>query len=209
MSFLKRFDTEFYPHLNGSPSVKKQEAYPNIFQRADAFRLIFSSLELMKKSSYNIVETGTTRKIGNWNDGQSSYLFQEFLKEHSGNLKSVDINSKNCNTARTILDNNICNVYCDDSVNFLSTIDLANVDLFFLDSYDVDWHNCSPSAAHHLAEFKTIENNLKPGTIVAIDDNTYVNGHRTGKGRDIFNYLQSKNILPIYDKYMIIYIWDN
>ena len=207
MSFLKKFDAEFYPHLNGTPSPKKQASYPNIFQRADAFRLIFSSLELMKKTSYNIVETGTTRKIGNWNDGQSSYLFQEFLKEHSGNLKSVDINSENCNTAKTILDSTICNVYCDDSVNFLSTIDSAKVDLFFLDSYDVDWNNCDLSAAHHLKEFKTIENNLKPGTIIAIDDNTYIHGDRTGKGRDIFDYLQNKNILPIYDKYMIIYIW--
>ena len=207
MSFLKKFDAEFYPHLNGTPSPKKQASYPNIFQRADAFRLIFSSLELMKKTSYNIVETGTTRKIGNWNDGQSSYLFQEFLKEHSGNLKSVDINSENCNTARTLLDSTICNVYCDDSVNFLSTIDSAKVDLFFLDSYDVDWNNCDLSAAHHLKEFKTIENNLNPGTIIAIDDNTYIHGNRTGKGRDIFDYLQNKNILPIYDKYMIIYIW--
>lgn len=207
MSFLPKFNSNFYPYLNGNPSEKKKQVYPNIFQRADAFRLIFSLLEIKNKKIYNIIETGTVRNLGNWNDGQSSFLFQEFLKSHSGTLKSVDINPDACNVARSILDNSISSVFCNDSVSFLSTVNPAEIDLFFLDSYDVDWNNCQPSAAHHLNEFKTIENRLVAGTIIAIDDNTVLDGKRTGKGRDIFNYLESKNIFPIYDKYMIIYIW--
>jgi hypothetical protein len=207
MSFLPKFDQNFKPHLNGSPSKKKKLVYPNIFQRADAFRLIFSLLESNNKKLFNIVETGVIRKLGNWNDGQSTYLFQEFLKTHSGKLRSVDISSENCSVARTIVNNEISEIFCDDSVNFLSTINSTEVDLFFLDSYDVDWNDCSPSANHHLKEFKEIENNLTPGTIIAIDDNTFINGQLVGKGRDIFNYLESKNVLPVYDKYIIIYVW--
>jgi hypothetical protein len=86
MSFLPKFNNSFYPYLNGNPSEKKKQVYANIFQRADAFRLIFSLLELKNKKSYNIVETGVIRNLGNWNDGQSSFLFQEFLK--SGSLVS-------------------------------------------------------------------------------------------------------------------------
>jgi hypothetical protein len=72
---------------------------------------------------------------------------------------------------------------------------------------NVDWNNCQPSAEHHLNEFKSIESKLVSGTIIAIDDNIMLHSKRYGKGRNIFNYLESKNILPIYDKYMIIYIW--
>lgn len=207
MSFLERFNKEFYPLLNGTPSEKKKATYPNIFQRAEPFRLIFSLLEEKKQDQYHIVETGTTRKIGNWNDGQSSYLFQEFIKVNNGTLRSVDINEVNCEVARSILDPKYCSVTCCDSVKYLLSIDPSTVDLFFLDSYDVSWSDCSPSAEHHLKEFKAIESKLKLGSIIAIDDNTVLNGTRTGKGRDIFEYLKSKNIVPIYDKYMIIYLW--
>jgi hypothetical protein len=207
MSFLPKFNNSFYPYLNGNPSEKKKQVYANIFQRADAFRLIFSLLELKNKKSYNIVETGVIRNLGNWNDGQSSFLFQEFLKSNSGTLRSVDINIDACNVAKSILDDNISKVVCSDSVSFLSTVNPAEVDLFFLDSYDVDWNNCQPSAEHHLNEFKSIESKLVSGTIIAIDDNIMLHSKRSGKGRNIFNYLESKNILPIYDKYMIIYIW--
>jgi hypothetical protein len=63
------------------------------------------------------------------------------------------------------------------------------------------------SAEHHLREFQTIEPHLKPGCVVALDDNSrWVNNHRrTGKGRRIVEYLQDQNHLPIYDEYQIIF----
>ena len=44
-------------------------------------------------------------------------------------------------------------------------------------------------------------------TFVAIDDNSKFieNNKRTGKGRMIYEYLESKKIFPVYDKYQIIY----
>lgn len=207
MKFLKKFDKEFYNLLNGSPSNKKKSMYPNIFQRAEPFRLIFSMLEEKNKTFYNIVETGVLRKLDNWNDGQSSFLFQNFLKCSNGFLKSVDINPETCNNARQILDEKYSNVTCSDSLKFLSSIDVSTIDLFFLDSYDVDFRNDEDSANHHLNEFKIIETNLSKDTIIAIDDNTFYNGIRSGKGRKIFEYLQEKNINPIYDGYIIVYKW--
>jgi hypothetical protein len=59
-----------------------------------------------------------------------------------------------------------------------------------------------------LAEFKVIEPYLRPGVVVAIDDNSrWVNNScRTGKGRAIVEYLElTQNKLPIYDEYQIIF----
>ena len=81
------------------------------------------------------------------------------------------------------------------------------MDLFYLDSYDVKWHNDHPSAEHHLQEFLVIEPHLKPGVIVALDDNSRLieTNARTGKGRRVVEYLEQKGIQPIYDDYQIIY----
>ena len=74
-----------------------------------------------------------------------------------------------------------------------------------MDSYDVEWSDDEPSATHHLNEFLVIEPFLK-NTVVAIDDNSFLtSGKRTGKGRKIFEYLEKKSILPVYDEYQIIY----
>ena len=88
-----------------------------------------------------------------------------------------------------------------------SLADLNTVDLFYLDSYDVRWHDDRASAEHHLKEFLAIEPHLKSGCIVAIDDNSRLleNNKRTGKGRMIVEYLDAKGVHPIYDKYQIIY----
>jgi predicted O-methyltransferase YrrM len=208
MTFLEKFDRNYYELLKGTPSQKKKTVYPNISQRSEPFRLIFSLLEDKGKNFYNIVETGVVRNLGNWNDGQSSILFEDFLKHHAGLLRSVDINESTCNVANNILDNAISKVTCSDSILFLSNIKISDVDLFFLDSYDVVFKDDTASADHHLKEFKIIEPNLSKGTLVAIDDNTYFNGNRSGKGRKIFEYLQEKNIQPIYDGYIIIYKWE-
>lgn len=206
--FLNNYNEQYYNLLNIKIGWEKRSCSQNLYQRGDGFQIIFKLLEEQHKEKYSIVETGTLRNVGNWRDGQSSILFQEFLKTSSGSLQSVDINPEACAVSSNYLDPNYCTVTCSDSHKFLKTIDASTVDLFFLDSYDVRWENCDPSAAHHLEEFKIIEQQLKPGTIIAIDDNTFYKGVRSGKGRDIYEYLKSKNILPIYDEYIIIYQWN-
>jgi hypothetical protein len=157
---------------------------------------------------YHIIETGTMRNPGNWKDGQSAFLFTEFVKHYGGWVRSVDIDSLACDTARNAINCDQFTVTCSDSVAYLNGLsDLGTVDLFYLDSWDVKWHNDHDSAEHHLKEFQAIEAQLKPGAVVAIDDNAKFleSSKRTGKGRRIVEYLADKNIHPKYDAYQIIY----
>ena len=161
-----------------------------------------------KTSNFNIVETGTLRNPGNWTDGQSAALFTQFVKHHSGCVRSVDIDPNACTAAREFIASEQFEVACGDSVTWLKQqTDLDQVDLFYLDSYDVDWNNDTDSANHHLQEFLAIESFIRPGTVVALDDNSRwaANNRRTGKGRRVVEYLADQKHWPIYDEYQIIF----
>lgn len=197
--------------LERTPSNKhatKRGLEPGLGQRINGFGIMFDLLLKNHQTEYHIIETGTCRDPGNWKDGQSSVLFTAFVDYNSGWMRSVDINQEACNRAREHITSKNFSVTCSDSVSWLTQqADLSQVDLFYLDSYDVKWENDSLSAEHHLKEFMAIEPHLKSGSVVAIDDNARFlhNGQRTGKGRCIVEYLGSKNKLPIYDHYQIIY----
>lgn len=202
------FFKENYFHNLDSRNKKKSILKYELGKRGEGFLLLFEMLIKMERSEYKIVETGTLRSYGSWGDGQSSVLFESFLKTFNGKLNSVDISNEACAVAKQYLDNNICDIVCSDSVDFLKKLnEKESVDLFYLDSYDVAWKNDDPSSSHHLKEFIEIEPFLKKGSIVAIDDNNFLikTKTRTGKGRKIVEYLSDKGITPIYDKYQIIY----
>lgn len=202
MSFIDTYAEYYEKKLN--PRSKKLAIFKDLYQRAEGYRLVFEELEKLNVKNYKFLETGVLRNLGQWKDGQSTFLFQEFLKHHSGTISSVDLDPEACNIARTKLDPTYCKIYCDDSVNFLKNINKDNVNLYHLDSYDVDFKNDTPSAEHHLKEFKAIEPFVK-GSLVLIDDNSYFNNQRSGKGSLIYKYLADKNIYPMYDKYQILY----
>lgn len=206
-SFLPVFDKEYALYLNPQVNSNKKGLIDNVYQREAGFRIIFNLLEEKNNSSYSIVETGTLRKLGDWKSGQSSLLFEQFVKIHSGKVESVDIDTGACNAAKSSLDSNFTTVNLGDSVEFLTSRDWNSVDLFYLDSYDVKWKAPLPSAEHHLKEFLAIEKYMKPGVILALDDNSFLldNNARTGKGMLVYEYLKKKGILPIYDDYQIIY----
>jgi predicted O-methyltransferase YrrM len=212
MTWRKIYQDQFVPRLAertpGDKQAAKRGLQPGLGQRIDGFGLMFDLLLKNPRPEYHIIETGTCRDPGNWKDGQSAVLFTAFVDITGGRVRSVDINPDACERARRHLSDQRFEVVCSDSVAWLSQQkDLDQVDLFYLDSYDVKWHDDNPSAEHHLREFQTIEPFLQPGTIVAIDDNARFadTGRRTGKGRRIVEYLESKNIHPIYDHYQIIY----
>jgi hypothetical protein len=168
------------------------------------FRLLLNK----KQNNFSIIETGTLRTPGQWKDGQSAFLFTEFVITHGGQVQSVDIDPEACAIASTALPVEQFSVTCSDSVEWLYQLtELDSVDLFYLDSWDVDWANDTASAEHHLKEFHAIESFLRPGTVVAIDDNSRWchSGHRAGKGRAVLEYLESKGHFPIYDEYQIIW----
>lgn len=198
---------KYKPLLDLKANGVKRGLSKNIYNRSEGYQLIFESLIAFKNANFQIIETGTVRNPMNWKDGNSGFLFAEFVKTYGGFVRSVDIDQNAVNTANTFVDNQYYRSFCSDSVSWLSSLqDLNNIDLFYLDSYDVEWLDDNPSAQHHLKEFKVIEPFLNRNSIVAIDDNSFlISGQRTGKGRAIYNYLAEKNIFPIYDEYQIIY----
>lgn len=208
MTWLKHYRDNYYDLLNPQVSGAKRGLTEGLYQRAKGFNLVFEHLESREQSEYHIVETGTMRNPGNWKDGQSARLFTEFVEHHSGSVRSVDIDPEAVDAARAAITSTRFSSTCQDSVLYLSTqSDLNRVDLFYLDSYDVKWNNDHLSADHHLQEFLTIEPYLKPGALVVIDDNSRFldSNQRTGKGHYIADYLETKEIRPIYDAYQIIY----
>jgi predicted O-methyltransferase YrrM len=212
-SWVEIFKQNYYellgPTVSPDKRAQKRNLQDGLYQRADGFAAIFSALEQQQKDQYHIIETGTMRNPGNWKDGQSSFLFTEFVQHHGGSVRSVDINPDAVATAANAIESACFQVICSDSVAWLNNLgdSLSSVDFFYLDSYDVKWVNDHDSAEHHLQEFLMIESHLKPGAIVAIDDNSRFRdtGVRTGKGRRIVEYLEAKNHLPVYDHYQIIY----
>jgi hypothetical protein len=205
--FIDDFYNNYYFKLNCTVHWKKTKNFPNLFQRGNGYKIIFEKLLKLNLNELNIIETGVLKNIGNWSDGQSTWLFQEFIKDHykTGKIETVDISEENCNIARNFLNKKYVNVICSDSIEWLDSHSKKNINLYHLDSYDVEWKNPHLSAEHHLKEFLTIEKFLEPNTLVMIDDNTFYNGKRTGKGLYIYNYLAEKNIFPIYDNHQLIY----
>lgn len=213
MNWLEIYQQQYQPLLDQAimsiGACAKRNCQPGLYDRGPGFKLMFELLLKNKNKDFYIIETGTVRNPNNWKDGNSGFLFAEMVKLHGGFVSSVDINQSAVDTANTFIDSKYYKSFCSDSVAWLSSLENLNaIDLFYLDSWDVKWHDDVASAEHHLKEFKAIENFLKSGAIVAIDDNAFLlDGKRSGKGRMIVEYLESKNKLPIYDKYQIIYQW--
>lgn len=207
MTWYDTFCVQYRPLLDPAVSGAKRGLEEGLYQRSRGFDIMFRHL-LTQAPPYSIIETGTMRHPGNWKDGCSAQLFTEFVDAYGGTVRSVDIDAGACATSRAALVSENFSVYCSDSVDWLQQqTDLDSVDLFYLDSYDVKWEDDTASAEHHLREFRAIESSIRPGALVAIDDNARraINGCRTGKGRMIVEYLAQKNQQPIYDQYQIIY----
>src|SRR5262245_44491901 len=123
-----------------------------------------------------IVETGCLRSL-NWEgDGCSSILFYEFAVETRARFVSIDINPAHCALTRRHCPQ--AEVLCGDSVQVLYQLrsKVEEIDLLYLDSYDVDWNNPHPSALHHFKELCAASPMLRRGSIVFVDDNMPGNG---------------------------------
>lgn len=193
----KSFMHEIYPQYSSRLSM-----------RSDGFSTIFELLE--RKISSNrplIIETGSLRQPGNWEgDGQSTYLFNLFAQYYNGIVYSVDIDpicSKNCTDLNL---NNVISV-TSDSIKFLSLLPNAEeIDLLYLDSYDLDFNNPEPSATHHLEELTQVFSYLTSGTVIAVDDNIIRDGIKIGKGYLVEEYLSKKNCILVYDGYQKVWV---
>lgn len=182
------------------------------------------ALVLLDERPARIVETGTSAWGAN-----SSMLFDLYISNFGGSFNSVDnriepaINlSKKCS--------NLSNFWCDDSANWLSNLvdkSFGELNLVYLDSWDVDPKEPIPSALHGLNEFLTLLPLLKKGCLVLIDDtpinkehafrvqgdnwaNQWVEskkkyGFPPGKGSLIKQYIESNSLGEIIEhKYQLL-----
>ena len=130
------------------------------------YHTIYKALsELIKqeKNEYVIVETGCSV-----HGTKSTLLWDKFVNSFGGKVLSVDLNKSAVNITNKETSDKT-NVTHSDSLKYLPTIN-DKIDFLYLDSYDVDFLNPSPSAEHHLKEFNCVKHLLHEGSIVLIDD---------------------------------------
>lgn len=137
---------------------------------------------MIERKVENIVETGTARKMGNWNgDGLSTYFFGDYCNRYGGHLWTCDISPEAINTSKLItkiFSNNITYI-TKDSLVFLDEFN-EKIDLLYLDSFDSVNGKSKEASEHNLKEVKTVINKLHVNTIIFIDD--YNPHDDTGKG---------------------------
>ena len=169
--------------------------------RRKSFLTIFKLLIKKNKISYNILETGCMRKVSDCDDGLSTLLFDYFVKYFNGSVTTVDLSKENCELCANHVSNK-CSIYNMDSVEFLYKYKQnEDIDLLYLDSYDLDWNNPIPSALHHMKELCAIIPKLKKGCIILIDDNN----NNVGKGQFVANFLDNIGAKQIFSEYQIAY----
>ena len=124
------------------------------------------ALECLNQKPAHIIETGSSAWGAN-----STMLFDSYVNSFGGQLSSVDIRatpmidlSFKC-TDKTKL-------HCSDSIAFLEDLELDKKiqNLFYFDSWDVDWADPSPSMQHGLNEYLTISKSIKKDDLILIDD---------------------------------------
>lgn len=156
-----------------------EEAGPLLAMRAVSFRKIFDYLDSLDQSRpLVIVETGCLRTPNNWaGDGQSTLLFDRYLQFRAagGSCIAMDIDPAATAACRSMVSPNV-EILTGDSVILLRDVAKSlrsigtTVDLLYLDSFDLDWGNVTPSAVHHLKELVSIYECLTPLSLVVVDD---------------------------------------
>ena len=144
--------------------------------REVSFRKIFNYLDSIP-TPIIIVETGCLRDPNNFEDGQSTLLFDKYTLSRGEESKvyTVDINSKCTKVCQQVVSKNV-EITTEDSVRYLNNLshkflkNKTKVSMFYLDSFDLDWRYPYPSAAHHLKELTAVNRILYEDTLVVLDD---------------------------------------
>ena len=181
------------------------EVKPKLGARARGFEKIFAYLD--ENTNPTIIETGTYREENNFTgDGCSTLLFDNYVNDRGGNVISIDNDPKACALASANT-SNLTEVVESDSVEFLGTLQ-GNVALLYLDSYNIqNWHDDWAPAAHHLKELFAAKDIIQHDTLIVIDDNIKHESKRLGKGRLVYELMESLGIEPFLDDYQVGWVW--
>lgn len=180
-------------------------------KRKEAFEFMIDHLRRCRYPL--VVETGICRQEDNYQgDGMSTLIWDAVMQEVSGTVQCVDINPDACRFAKDRTSDKVM-IYCGDSVAFLAAKEREydklsrKVDLLYLDSYDLDINNWHPSAQHHVYELLSIKGALRPGTLVAVDDNLVIDGTHVGKGTYVAEWMDRVGKKMVYQGYQWIWEW--
>jgi hypothetical protein len=181
------------------------EVKPKLGARARGFEKIFAYLD--ETTNPTIIETGTYREENNFTgDGCSTLLFDNYVNDRGGNVISIDIDPKACALASANTSNLTEVVECD-SLEFLGTL-RGSVTLLYLDSYNIqNWQDDWAPAAHHLKELFAAKDIIQHDTLIVIDDNIKHEDKRLGKGRLVYELMESLGIEPFLDDYQVGWVW--
>lgn len=179
--------------------------------RHDGFTCMVDAMLKLKEPL--IVETGCARQVNNWQgDGMSTLIWDRVAERTNGSVLSVDLSKEAVDFATSLVGPKT-KVHASDSVVFLRDLETdliktgKTIDLLYLDSYDFDVNNPHPSSLHHIFELLTIKQALRPGTLVAVDDNFEHNGHSMGKGAYVSQWMNNVNKHMVYRGYQWIWEW--
>jgi hypothetical protein len=179
--------------------------------RQASFQLMIDHLRTIENPL--IIETGCIRPGDQpWStvensfkdDGMSTCIFDRYVNEYNGEFHSVDLTPAHVDYAQSMVSKK-SQIHCDDSVAFLWTAsqalgtDKQYVDLLYLDSFDWTVGNESACMAHHIKELAAISSRLRPGSMIAVDDNYGTPGSRTGKGVYLIEFMESIRIPLLHD----------
>lgn len=188
-------------------------------KRQSSFQLMIDFLDTVKDPL--IIETGCahpmnpiwgTEDVSFADDGWSTRIFDAYITRKGGEFHSIDIDPVHVDFAKSLVSENT-QVHCSDSVEFLwnaneSLTEEGNfIDLLYLDSYDFEFEgpNLYLSPAHHLKELTAIISRLRPGSMVAVDDNFIRNGRRVGKGMFVEEFMNSIGKPLVHDGHQLIW----
>lgn len=164
-------------------------------------------LNLMQQRNVKtIVETGTARG-GSKNcggDGCSTLIWGDWAVQKGGMVYSVDIDVSALKESKDACQCCLGNIIFieSDSIAFLKNFDQP-IDFLYLDSYDFDESNPSPSQEHHLKEIMAAYPRLHAKTIIMIDDCGLPYG---GKGPLVIQYLLERGWKIALSEYQVILI---
>jgi hypothetical protein len=180
------------------------------------------ALELLDNKPSLIVETGTSAY-----GTDSSRLFDSYITRFGGEFYSVDINP-HARQRLTFQHSRNSHFVVSDSLTFLENFRLEStefkIDLAYLDSRDVDWSHPNESAFHGYEEYLRIKDQLKPGSVIIIDDTPRTlnwipeecveiaqeywraNGVLPGKGALILKEVQGNpSVKIVYHEYNLVF----
>lgn len=144
-----------------------------------------------------ILETGSSA----WGT-DSTRLFAKYVGAYGGEFWSVDLRGEPANELGRL--GRRVDLVVGDSVTFIQDLRSSQPDLelyfIYLDSYDVDWLNCSGAAIHGFAEWEAILPLTKSGTVVVVDDTpasaSHANWLSTHEKAAISDYLEVNDLPP-------------